>query len=65
MKNRSNRAAHQSREFWGGIANAARQQAVAASWDRPMHAAARGTTSSSNVKLHPGWDAAFKRARAS
>jgi hypothetical protein len=47
-----------------GIAEAARNQAIAKSWGRPMRAAAQGKTSASEVKLHPGWDAAFKRARA-
>jgi len=50
---------------YGAIADAARQQAVATSWERPMRAATRRKTSSAAVKLHPGWDAAFKRARAS
>ena len=47
-----------------GIAEAARQQASAKSWDRPMRAAAQGKALVNEVKLHPGWDAAFKRARA-
>ena len=67
MKNRSNRdrSASRSQQHWAGIADAARQQATAASWDKPMRAATHSKNSSSNVKLHPGWDAAFRRARAS
>ena len=64
MKKQSNRVGSQSREHWAGIADAARQLAVAASWEQSMGLAARGEASN-NVKLHPGWDAAFKRARSS
>ncbi|MBN3848355.1 hypothetical protein G3N58_16175 [Paraburkholderia sp. Ac-20342] len=65
VKKQSNEALSQSREFWGAIASAARQQAAVKSWERPLRAAARGKRSTGTVKLHPGWDAAFKRARAS
>jgi hypothetical protein len=65
VKKRLNRAASQSQEHWAGIADAARQQAIANSWERATRAVTRRKTSSASVKLHPGWDAAFERTRAS
>jgi len=47
---------------YGAIADAARQTQVGLSWDRAMVNAQR--PSNAGVKLHPGWDAAFRRARA-
>jgi hypothetical protein len=61
---RTNVGAAPSRDHWQGVADAARQQAIADDWERPLRAVAQGNTSGNKVKLHPGWDAAFKRARA-
>ncbi|GAB2877683.1 hypothetical protein GCM10027093_11230 [Paraburkholderia jirisanensis] len=55
-KIREQRTAH-----YGAIADATRQQAVASSWDRAMGNARRAAPT--GVKLHPGWDAAFRRVR--
>lgn len=48
---------------YGAIADAARQAQLAEGWDRTMKNAQRSDMP--GVKLHPGWDAAFRRARAS
>ncbi|MFK4447477.1 hypothetical protein ABH944_007785 [Caballeronia udeis] len=48
---------------YGAIADAVRAAQVSSSWDRAMGSAR--SPSSTGVKLHPGWDAAFRRARAS
>lgn len=62
-RNRNTSAAEADAEKrYGAIADAARQTQLGSSWDRAMGNAQRRSTTS--VKLNPGWDMAFRRARA-
>lgn len=64
MRKRANSDSRQSHEHWAAVADAAHSQAGAEGGERAKRSGARGKTPIGGVKLHPGWDAAFKRARA-
>jgi len=59
----SSTAAVDSARHYGAIADAARAMQIKSSWGRAMKRASTGGRPKDGVKLHAGWDAAFRRAR--